>query len=346
MGADESMRMRHLPLGIEPSSAFATPLKGDTLFGQLCWALRDRHGEDYLRERLQGYTEGAPFAVVSDALPERCWPRPAVPPSMLGDIDPTERKAAKKRVWLRHGDFHRPVEEWLHCMTGDPGDEEADSDVPRRATPRPLATHETRFRNSIDRRTGTTTDEGFAPYGVSQLWYREGMRLDCHIVYDAERIDSGTLLQAMIDIGMFGFGRDATVGLGRFTVEEREPDSVSALPLSQDRANAWLTLAPVAPQGTAWDPERCWYQPFTRFGRHGNAAVHLGHPFKTPVLLAYTATVLTPESDYQERLFVGRGLGGVGQPLSRCIPETVHQGYAPVIGIRIPGSVDGKEAAA
>ncbi len=29
-------------------SAFATPLKGDTLFGQLCWAIRNRLGEERL----------------------------------------------------------------------------------------------------------------------------------------------------------------------------------------------------------------------------------------------------------------------------------------------------------
>ena len=115
-GSDEPMHMHHLPLSIEPRSAFATLLKGDTLFGQLCWALRDRLGEHRLRELLQGYTEGRPFAVVSDALPERCWPRPLVPSAMFGNVDPTERKAMKKRTWLRHGDFPRPVGEWLRCM--------------------------------------------------------------------------------------------------------------------------------------------------------------------------------------------------------------------------------------
>ena len=340
--------MQHLPLSIEPRSAFATPLKGDTLFGQLCWALRDRLGESYLRELLQGYTEGRPFAVVSDALPERCWPRPLVPSAMFGDVDPTERKVMKKRTWLRHGDFVRPVGEWLHCMVEDPheaGDATASAD-PSAAERYPMVKHETRFRNSIDRRIGTTTDEGFAPYGTPQFHYREGTRLDCHVVYDAERIDDDALLQAMRDIGGLGFGRDATVGLGRFTAGKCAPGSGAALPLSQDGSTSWLTLAPVAPQGMAWKPERCWYHPFTRFGRHGNAAVHFGHPFKTPVLLADTGAVLTPRNHHDARLFVGQGLGGASQPLSHGIPETVHQGYAPVIGIRIPEHASGEEAPA
>ena len=336
--------MQHLLLRIEPRSAFATPLKGDTLFGQLCWAFRDRHGEDRLRELLQGYTEGRPFAIVSDAFPEHCWPRPSVPPALLGDIDPGQRKAAKRRVWLRRDDFDRPMGEWLRHMTGAPGNagDGAHAGRAARTTPRPLVHPETRFRNSIDRRTGTTTSEGFAPYGVPQIRYREGARLDCHIVYDPERIDASALRQAMNDIGAFGFGRDATVGMGRFDVEELDRPTV--LPLRQDGATSWLALAPVAPQGLPWNSERCWYRPFTRFGRHGNVAVHRGHPFKAPVLLADTGAVLTPRDPFEERLFVGQGLGGATQPLSRGIPETVHQGYAPVIGIRISDRATGGEA--
>ena len=33
-------------------SPFGTPLAGDTLFGQLCWALRESAGEAALKERL------------------------------------------------------------------------------------------------------------------------------------------------------------------------------------------------------------------------------------------------------------------------------------------------------
>ena len=338
------MRMQHLLLCIVPRSAFATPLKGDTLFGHLCWALRDRRGESALQDLLQGYTAGKPFAVVSDALPERCWPRPMVPPAMFGDIDPRKRKAAKNRVWLRQDDFARSVGEWLDCMVEDPDGarDAADSVIFAEEMRRPLIKHETRFRNSIDRRTGTTTAVDFAPYPVPQFRYREGARLDCHVAYDADRIDADALRQAMIDIGEFGFGRDATVGLGRFTVEKCAHGGRADLPLSQDDATSWLTLAPVAPQGLAWSSERCWYRPFTRFGRHGNAAVHLGHPFKTPVLLADTGAVLTPRSHYEARLFVGQGLGGASRPLSHSIPETVHQGYAPVIGIRVPERAGGE----
>lgn len=42
--------MSTLKIQIKPLSAFGTAPKGDSLFGQLCWAARHRHGEDRLTE--------------------------------------------------------------------------------------------------------------------------------------------------------------------------------------------------------------------------------------------------------------------------------------------------------
>ena len=134
----------------------------------------------------------------------------------------------------------------------------------------------------------------------------------------------------MVGIGDLGFGRDASIGLGKFHVESMEPVILAAYP----EPDAWLTLAPCAPQGLGLDAARSFYQVFTRFGRHGDVAVHTGKPFKSPVLLAQSAAALAPKT-YQEQAFVGQGLGGEGS-LSKAIPETVHQGYAPVVGIRLP----------
>jgi CRISPR-associated protein Csm4 len=162
-------------------------------------------------------------------------------------------------------------------------------------------------------------------------------RLDIYVVLDDARLAQKDLQQVLIDIGQLGFGRDASIGLGKFRVETVEPVTLPA-PTSAD---AWLTLSPCAPQGLDLNPKRSFYQIFTRFGRHGDMAVHTGRPFKTPVLLAQTAAVLVPKQ-YQEQPFVGRGLGGDGV-VSKAIPETVHQGYAPVVGIRLP---ERKEAVA
>ncbi len=48
--------MDMITLRIRPLSPFGTPPLGDTLFGQLCWAIRHQSGEARLRELLDGYT--------------------------------------------------------------------------------------------------------------------------------------------------------------------------------------------------------------------------------------------------------------------------------------------------
>lgn len=307
--------MESLALRLAPRSPFGTPLLGDTLLGQLCWAVRNRHGEARLRELLEGYTEGRPFAVVSDAFPAGHVPRPALPLSRLGEIGPTERKRAKRLRWLPWAALSRPPREWLALAV-----EESALVETRQAT---------QPHNSINRLTGTTGRGGFAPYTMSQRWYTSDAGFDVHVRFDRSRLGREDLVRLFEDLGAAGFGRDASIGLGRFTVSEVPAD----LPPAPEDADAWLTLAPCAPQGQGFVPERSFYEVFTRFGRHGDQAVHLGNPFKTPVLLARAGAVLTPMT-MGPAVYVGRGLGGDGS-LSRAIPETVQQAYAPVVGLAL-----------
>lgn len=325
--------MRTYRARLTPLSAFGTKPMGDTLFGQLCWAVRNRHGEERLIPLLDGYTHGRPFAVMSDALPAGYLPRPSLPGHWFREVPNTDRKSAKKRVWLPLDQFHKPVADWLeYCQ-------------PSSSIPGATATEHPQPHNTLNRHTCTTGEGQFAPYAMSQLWYgcrdREGekamesqtnVQLDVYVVLDEARLSADELRGLLADIGMVGFGRDASIGLGKYKLDEL---SSVELP-TQDNANSWLTLAPCAPQGLPWQADRCFYQPFTRFGRHGDVAVHGRNPFKTPVLLANTGAVLAP-AEYEARYFTGQGLGG-DSSLSKGIPGTVHQGYAPVVAFALPAA--------
>ncbi|WP_305908200.1 CRISPR-associated protein Csm7 [Methylomarinum sp. Ch1-1] len=312
--------MQSFCVTLRPLSAFATPLKGDTLFGQLCWAIRNRLGEAYLTELLDGYTDGKPFAVVSDAFPEHYLPLPKLPGSFYQAIAGEDRKAVKKRCWLPETEIEKPVSEWLGLARNA---SELAGEYSKLSEKHPQS------HNTIDRRTNTTGEGGFAPYSIEQEWFIPGLKWSFYLVLDSGRLSAEDCEQCLADIGNIGFGRDASIGLGKFAVEDFQ-----ARPLpTQDNANACLTLAPCAPQGLGFDGRLSFYQLFTRFGRHGDIAVHQeGKPFKNPVLLAQTAAVFgtnPPESG-----FIGQGIGGNGE-LSKTLSATVHQGYAPVIAINV-----------
>ncbi len=190
--------------------------------------------------------------------------------------------------------------------------------------------------------TGTTGTGEFAPFVQPQIWLgfqdkqdnanpisNLALELDIYMVLDESLLSFDDLKQSLQDIGDFGFGRDASIGLGKFTITQTTADW--EVPAITDPANAWLTLAPCAPQGQAWNSEQCYYKPFTRFVRHGDIAANYKNPFKKPVLLVDTAAILTPKDFKHNAFFCGQGISGI----SEAIKETVHQGYAPVIGIHL-----------
>ena len=314
--------MDMITLRIRPLSPFGTPLLGDTLFGQLCWAIRRQAGEARLRELLDGYLTGQPFAVVADAFPSGYLPRPALPLSGFEQPVDADRKRLKKRHWIPQSALAQPLRSWLKVARSDQ-EVTGNPDFSLRETwPQP--------HNTINRQTGTTGEGQFAPYVMSQIGFAPDVILDLHVVFDPARVEAVELQGWWSGIGATGFGRDASIGLGKFAVTEIVKTRLTA----QVNANAWLTLAPCAPQGCGFLPDASRYQPFTRFGRHGDLAVQSGQPFKTPVLLAAAGAVLKP-ARYVETRFVGQGLGGDGR-LSVAIPATVQQGYAPVVGIDLP----------
>ena len=318
--------MQILRITLRPLSALGTPLAGDTLFGQLCWTLRHQLGNDRLNALLQGYTQGQPFAVVSDALPSGHVPLPSLPSAIWAKAPDgtSDRKILKKKRWLRFSDMHSQLPKWQTLAVADV--ETSLGKITERAQP----------HNTINRQTGTTGTGMFAPYTVNQLWLAPGSSLDVWLVFDAQRIGAAELLAAFTHMGHSGYGRDASIGLGKF---ELESPPVAVTPTVPDAANAYLTLGPCAPQGLGFCPVRSHWQVTTRFGRHGDVAVQSGNPFKRPVLLAKAGSVFWPEHIDTVCAFIGQGLGGVAAPVSLAMPETVQQGYCPVLPIAVPAQM-------
>ncbi|MEO5348316.1 MAG: hypothetical protein H7836_01515 [Magnetococcus sp. YQC-3] len=311
--------MKSLRVTLRPVTAFMTPLHGDTLFGQLCWALRNRLGDAWLDGALAGYDRGEPFLVVSDGFPAGYWPRPCLPPLPGSNRD----KVAKKQLWVPQRGWQKPLQEWLLacCSEQDAFNPAKESKPPLRSLPR--------TRNSINRMTGTTGEGGFAPYTLEQIWFPPENRLELWLLHD-ERVKREEIRQALLDVGQGGFGKKASSGMGHFELsEDLREESLPA----QKGSNAWLSLGFCLPHGGTMDPQRSFYQVFTRFGRHGDQAALTGQPFKKPLLLTRAGAVFSPQQ-FRSRQWIGHGIGGDGQ-ISHCMPKTVQQGYAPVVGLHV-----------
>jgi CRISPR-associated protein Csm4 len=331
---------------LRPLSAFGTPMAGDTLFGQLCWTLRHQLGNARLGELLHGYTNGLPFAVLSDALPTGHVPLPHVTSDTWRKSTDAvqDRKALKKKKWLPTAALTTPVANWQASASSDTEVAEplirAWATLGKHREPKGSShTERAQPHNTINRQTGTTGEGQFAPYAMPQIWFHPAMQFDLYVVLDDARLNLTELTAALKYMGEVGFGRDASIGLGKFELVGHAVLNglrcEGAAP-TDGTANSYLTLGPCAPQGLGFCPVRSTYQVSTRFGRHGDAAVQSGQPFKRPVLLAKAGGVFWPEKLDTSRQFIGQGLGGASNPVSLSMPETVQQGYAPVIAIPRP----------
>ncbi len=324
--------MKTLKLTLQPQTAFATPLKGDTLFGQLCWIICHQWGEAKLEALLQNYHK-QPFLIVSDAFPSGYLPRPQLPALLGGqnNQDASTRKQQKKQIWLTWEDFAADVQQWPQRAKTDKQLINSLTGMQQHST---LLKHEQQPHNSIHRLSGTTGGAQFAPYQLPQNWYHPEISLDIYLLLDEQQMQREQLEQALYFCGHSGYGKEANIGLGKFAIKTIQE---AQLP-HQKNANAWLTLAPCCPQGLNWQEKFCFYQPFTRFGRHGDRLAVSGKPFKNPILMAQTAAVLMP-ANFSPALYTGQAIGGKDQLLSLIQDNTRHQGYAPVIQIHLNTSV-------
>jgi len=297
--------MKLYRLKITPLSFFATPLRGDTLFGHLCWAILYQKGEERLRELLNGYDEGNPFAIVSDAFAAGYLPKPHLPFAMLGEkIE--EKKRNRKRKWiayeaLKAGRFSEAVD--------DEGAGAREKSL--------LQVH-----NALDYRT-LRTGHGADPHGLRVLDYG-GPKVcrDLYVAIDETRWNKEEMVQAFETVAAMGYGKKSSTGKGRFTIDW---DALETLDTMADESTRMMALSPfdASDLGTG----KLYAEPFVRFGRHGGQRAR-GNPFKKPLLLADTGAVIewdTPRS----RLFVGKGIKGH----SAAYPDTVHQGYAITVAL-------------
>ncbi len=333
--------MKFCEIIIEPTAAFGTPLKGDTIFGHFCWQAAEGDmligGLDQWIER---YHE-TPFAVFSSAFPKLtengtpCYalPRPTLPSPPAPGLSNHERyqllkkrKAVKKKNCMLTGEDLLPlfaVERYrseedlfqLH-VEGLSGENQRVLRKLSRKNRRLSGTFE-QAHNSINRLSMTTGTGQFAPFSSVNIHYQPQVKLAIFALFDEAATDMDQLKTAFSNMGQWGFGRDASTGLGRFTVLE-----VRERPIPTAKKKSAYTLAPSVPRrDTLTD---AYFTPFTRFGKHGASLIHKGKPFKNPVVMADEGAVFTPSNpDDLQKPYLGTAITN----LSKADKRTVMQGY-------------------
>lgn len=288
---------------ITPTSNFATTLKGDTLFGQICWSIRYALGEDRLKTLLSEY-ENKPFLVVSDGFVEGYLPKPKMPSELLGE-DSDAKKENRKKIWLTQKEL----------LSGDFRSAKKDEEINHDKS---IST----MHNSINYKTFRTSDDGdFAPYGEKEL--KLGKK-DIYFLLNEDEFSLEELKQAFDLLSQSGYGKDATIGKGRFEFDDFK--AVENIKTS----STFMILSPFSPKEL--ECEKIYYEPFTRFGKLGAQRAFKNafkNAFKKPILLADTASVVH-FSEKKSLQYIGKAIKNI----SDTHPDTVHQGYSIVLPIK------------
>lgn len=332
--------MKLYGISLRPSSGFGTSLKGDTLFGHFCWqaAYDPKLLNGGLDKWIACYGE-KPFAVFSSSvpyLPGKAAPfavkKPDLPRQFLFRVDAAKqskeeqirtRKENNKKKWLL-------LDKSLSINLSDPiyrTDSELAQMTAQGNAPKTWAFSLEQPHNTINRMTSTTGEGAFAPFSETVHFYQEGIELVTFVLVDEEATDIGRVCQGLERIGQFGFGKNASTGLGRF----RLGSLCEEMKLAPRKGhNAVYALAPVVPKKGVY--RNCYFQPFVRFGKHGDRLVHSNHPFKNPVVMADEGAVFVPED---ERGFEKPYMGSPVWNTSKALKHAVVQGYAPYLPFQL-----------
>lgn len=285
-------------------SPLGSEMVSGTLFGQMCWALRELESEAALVTWL---SDEAALWCISDGMPHDLLPRPILAPAPPPEnMDVGEAKKQKKRKFITRAGFIAARKN----MT--------DAALVQHLADDPMIRHRS-AHNTIDRRSGSTPDNA-GLYFVDEFWTGEetasrGESNKRDVYVDAPAGNEKRIAALLSHLGETGFGRDASLGRGAWRIEKVAVDA----DLMANAGPRRMTLSRGAACDSTMNDIRC--KLVAHYGKVGaQVAVSTGvSPFKYPLLLTVPGATFTPMADRR----AGQLIKGVHPDR----PEIVHNAF-------------------
>lgn len=314
---------------LESRGAYRNELHSDTLFGLICWAIREVFSEARLVELLEAFAAGQPPFLISSAFPRAqdgkpFLPRPQLqPPQPVGEQEEAQRLKRYKRLrYIPAEHFNQFVQggysERSYYASGDwrEVEDEVEDLVPQRTD---------RLRSTIDRLSGTTDGEGTLFAGTE---YRAGSGL--YFLLDGAEAE--LVENALRFLEDFGWGGGNSVGYGHFAA------TVGESPLGEPVAapDRFVTLSLYHPRPeelTHFRTGEAWYELTVRKGKVGGHFLAAGDFWKRSVLMFAPGSTFSAMAEKQVY-----GRNPIVKGRQDGLPFDVQQfGYAFAVGMRLAG---------
>lgn len=284
---------------IKPTSAFATPLRSDTLYGHLLWRAAERYGADRVQELIAAFAGKTPPFKLSSAFPQGCLPLPQLAPiprqRFRERFAPNggEQLIARLQQYKKFRKLHHLGSEVMLKPAGNLSQESLFAawlkDPAAFAAAKETSTTAAQPHNSIDRASGKVLAQGGLHFGTA-IWYRPGFTLDLYVETQQPELFEDLLG----DLQRSGYGADSSTGKGQFTFQRDQSFEPGQWPQS---GNARMLLSLTAAENMA--DFSGFYQPQVKRGRTWSGFGEQ-NPFKKPFLAITEGAVLTklPEQGF------------------------------------------------
>ncbi|MBW6480338.1 MAG: type III-A CRISPR-associated RAMP protein Csm4 [Bacteroidales bacterium] len=228
-----------------PQAGFNTELRSDTLWGMICWGIRNIYGQMALEEYIDSCLTGVPEFIISSAFPfkesdhgkEHFVPRPILPSGTYEDVSEkltkreaiiksTQDKSSKKKQYIGIEDFEK-------LANG-----EGDLQLTLARTDAPKIKSFSFTHNTIDRIKGGTLkkDNMGQLFHVDEYFFDTGEHDNARygLYFFADGPDMSKLEGAMRWLSHVGIGGDRNIGKGKFKIamadfDIRQPEGSNAM---------------------------------------------------------------------------------------------------------------------
>lgn len=299
---------------LEPIASFHDSLRSDTLWGLMCWGIRNVCSEKMLLDFLAAYGDPAGGVKVSSAFPynavgsgkELLFPKPFGKPASIlsaaGKSTRAELTGDYKRIKDYKGISFLSQSDFFRFLSGNLSEQELFDSAAELAALKPRFRKHERIHNTIDRISGGTPQQG----GLYTREVTYAIDSGLFFLMDGDPVWLSVLEGALRFLSHFGFGGDASTGKNHFrvTIEDFVPPQVQ-------NPNGFVTLSLYIPQPhevTLFraNPDFVWYEIAHRKGKFGGRFIQAAR-FWTDTVFAFAEGSVFPLT---------------GQPRNGCLVKT------------------------
>ncbi len=335
---------------LQPKSTFRTHLRSDTLWGIICWAIRNVYGNSELEKVLETYNNGNPEFTISSSFPysetdgvkKHFFPKPIIKEK---EIDQSKLKRAERIETAKNRKKYKKIQllelrEFLDFIGGIKDLSNLVIEIAEHETLKnPSLTSESVAHNTINRLTGGTlkiANQSGQLFHIDELFFKNKSKedkngnevIENHGLFFLAEGNTEKLEGAMRFLSHIGIGGDRNIGKGNFDISIENFENIK-VPANY---NAMINLSLYYPQSnelkeyqksdkfTYQLEERQGYMSFLKYGK-----------FNKPTTMMFQEGSVFPKIEQNNY-----GSNKVLHKKNETIPHNVYQyGYGFMIKIKI-----------